>query len=135
MHDPGIVRGFETACNLPREAQRIRDRQLAVSAQDAREIRALHVRHRDVLDAVDFPEIVNPHDMFVRHLTGKEQLVLEALFDLSRNLPLVAANHFQRNRDTQLRVPRLIDRAHAARAEQFDHVIPGTECAYGERTE
>ncbi len=39
----------------------------------------------------------------------------------------VAANHLQRDRDAQLRVPRVVDGAHAADAEQPDDVVAAAE--------
>ena len=82
MDDARLVRGFEAAGDLPGEKQRARNRQLAVSVQHGREIVALHVRHRDVLDAVDLAEVVNADDVLVRDLAREQQLVLESLFGL-----------------------------------------------------
>ena len=53
------------------------------SREDGREIVALDVRHRDVLDAVDLAEIVNADDVLVRDLPGEQQLALEAALDFA----------------------------------------------------
>ena len=105
------------------------DRQLAVAPQHRRQVVALDVRHRDVLDAVDLAEVVNADDVLVRDLAGEQQLVLEALFRRRQRdaAPPVRANHLQRDRDAQLRVPGLVDRAHAADAEDPDDVIARAE--------
>ena len=43
----------------------------------------------------------------------------------------LGADHLDRDGDAELRVPRLIDRAHAADAEHADDVIAGPECLAG----
>ena len=75
------------------------------------------------------PEIVNADHVLVRDLAGEEQLVLEALFRSRqrRAAPAVRANHLQRDRDAELRIPGLIDGAHAADAEDPDDVIARAE--------
>ena len=91
-----------------------------------REIGALDVRHRDVLDAVDLAEVVNADDVLVRDLAREQQLALEAALDFRGRRRIrhhLGPNHLDRDRDAELRVPRLIDRAHAADAEQPDDVI------------
>jgi hypothetical protein len=81
MDDAGVVRGFESAADLPGEPHGARHRQLLLTLQDGREVVPLHVGHRDVLDALDLAEVVNAHDVLVRNLAREQQLVLEALFD------------------------------------------------------
>ena len=54
--------------------------------EDGREVRALDVRHRDVLDAVDLAEVVNADDVLVRDLAREQQLALEAPLDFSRRV-------------------------------------------------
>ncbi|HMF97670.1 MAG TPA: hypothetical protein VKE96_25400 [Vicinamibacterales bacterium] len=90
---------------------------------------ALDERHRDVLDAVDFVDVVNADHVLVGDLASEQQLVLEALLRLGRgrSLSLVSADQFQRDCDIQLRVPRLVDGTHPADAKQLDDVIPRAE--------
>ena len=83
MHDAGVVRGLQARGDLPGERHDLRDRQ-ALLAQDRRQVAALDVRHRDVLDAVDLAEVVNADDVLVRDLTREEQLLLEAPLDVLR---------------------------------------------------
>src|SRR2546422_371144 len=58
VDDARLVRGLESADHLPGEVQRAADREPALPAQLGGEILALHVRHRDVLDAIDLAGIV-----------------------------------------------------------------------------
>src|SRR5207244_7637506 len=113
--------------NRTRTAYRWRDWQLDVAPQRCREVVALDVRHRDVLDAVELPDVVDADDVLVRHLAGEEQFLLQPVLGLGRRAFLrIGANHLQRDRDAELGIPRLVDGAHAADAEQLDDVIPRT---------
>ena len=53
----------------------------AVPLDSGREVGAVDVRHRDVLDAVDLAEVVNADDVLVRDLAGQQQFALEAALD------------------------------------------------------
>ena len=125
MDDARFVRGLRGPRDLPRMMRRtLRDRQLAV-ARAPRQVRALDVRHRDVLDAVDLAEVVNADDVLVRDLPREQQLLLEAALDLVRRVAVLRdlrADDLQRDGDVEFGVPRLIDGAHAADAEQSKDV-------------
>lgn len=129
MDHAGFVCGLEAAGDLTRQPQSASDRQLPVPPQDGGEVVALHVRHRDVFDAVDLAEVVNAHHVLVRDLAGEEQLVLEPLFGLGRRAaaPAVRANDLERDGDAELGVPGLIHCPHPAGAQQLDDVIARTE--------
>ena len=106
------------------------DRHPALAAQDAGKIRALDVRHRDVLDAVDLADVVDADDVPVRDLAGEQQLALEPPLDLLRGGRVrhgLRADDLDRDRDFQLLVPRLVDRSHAAGPEQADDVVAAAE--------
>src|ERR1051326_5662047 len=65
-----------------------------------------------------------PGDSLVRHLAREIDLLLESLFGFgARAMPRVGADHFEGDGDAELRVPGLVDRAHATDAEQLDDVI------------
>src|SRR6185369_3364135 len=95
-----------------------------------REIRAVEVRHRDVFDAVDFPEVVNSHDILVSDLARKDELLLEPALHFSSCRGIARsfrANDFQRHRVSELRVPDLVDGAHAADAENLKDKVARAE--------
>ena len=130
MDDAGLVRLDEPGDDGARDAQHPRHRQLAVALQNRREVGAIDVRHRDVLDAVDLAEVVNADDVLVRHLTREQQLALEAPLDFRSRRRIrhhLRTDHFDRDGNAQLRVPGLVHRAHAADAEQTNDVIAGAE--------
>src|SRR2546427_945509 len=109
--------------------------QLALLPQHRREIGALDVWHRDVLHAFDVAEIVNADDVLVRDLAREQQLLLELPLDLRRRVRVdggVGADQLQGDRDAELRVPGVVDRAHAADPEQPDDVITGAEYLTGD---
>ncbi len=118
----------ETTCRaIPKRAP---DGHPALARQDGRQVGTLDVRHRDVLDAVDLAEVVNADDVPVSDLPGEQQLALEPLLDLPRGGRVrhgLRADDLDRNRDFQLLVPRLVDRSHAASAEQADDVVAAAE--------
>ena len=94
------------------------------------EVGALDVRHRDVLDAVDLAEVVNADDVLVRDLAREQQLALEAALDFRRGRRIrhhLRTDDLDRDGDAEFGVPRLVDRTHAADAEQSDDVIAGPE--------
>ena len=98
--------------------------------ENRREVGALDVRHRDVLDAVDLAEVVNADDVLVGDLTRQQQLALEAPLDLGGRRRIrhhLRTDDFDRDGDAQLGVPRLVHGAHPADAEQADDVIAGAE--------
>ena len=120
VHDARLVRGEEPVGDLFREPQRLLNAEMPFLAQHLREVASLDVRHREVLDAVDFAEIVDAHDVLVRDLTREEQLTLEAAFHFARRVRVGAhfrPNDFESDRDAQLGIPRLVDDAHAAGAK------------------
>ena len=91
-----MLAGFRSRCTTPASCaaarpdatslakrERAIDRQPAVALQDRREVRSLHVRHRDVRDAVDLAEVVNADDVLVRDLAGEQELALEAALELA----------------------------------------------------
>ena len=126
MDDAGLVRGDEPAEQSDARCAATRDTgSLPSRRSDRREIVALDVRHRDVLGAVDLAEVVNADDVLVGDLTGQQQLALESPLDLRSGAAdprSPRTDHLDRHGDAQLLVPRLVDDAHAADAEQTDDV-------------
>ena len=132
MDDAGFVRRHQAG-------RRPADDAAAPAAQAAwpsrlrsdRQVVALDVRHRDVLDAVDLAEVVNADDVLVRDLARQQQLLLEAPLDRPRRRrDRCAASGritFRATGDAQLGVPGLIHGAHAADAEQPDDVVARAE--------
>ena len=121
MHDAGGVRGDETRRRPSGQPQHLRESAAVPRADDRREIRAVDVRHRDVLDAVDLAEVVDADDVLVRDLAREQQLALEAALDLLRGVAVAhrfGPDDLQRDDDVELGVPGLIHGAHAADAEQ-----------------
>src|SRR5262249_40133261 len=79
-------------------------------------------------------KVVNPNDVLVCDLTREHELALEPPFDVSCRSRIgsrLGANDFNRDGDTQLGIPRLIDRAHSTDAEETEDVVPAAECLAG----
>ncbi len=130
VHHAGLVGRHETGQRRPGDADHPRRRERAFGGQDRGQVRPIHERHRDVLDAADFPQIVNADNVLVRDLPGEQQLALEATFEVPRRLGVgrgFGPYDFQRHDDAEFGVPRLVHRAHAAKTDELDDVIPGAE--------
>jgi hypothetical protein len=130
MDDALGVRGDKSESDCLRDRQRARQRNASFFSENGREILAFDVRHRDVLDAVDFSKVVNSDDVLVRDLPGEEQLTLETPLQVLGVRLVVGnlrSNHLQCDRDAKLGVPRFVDGAHAAEAKQSGDAIPGPE--------
>ena len=95
------------------------------------QVRPLDERHRDVLDAVGLTQIVNAEDVLVRDLPREQQLLLEAPLEVDADAGIrqhLGPDHLERDRDAELLVLRLVDRAHAADAQQpLDAVATGKQ--------
>ena len=137
MHDPRFVGGREARRHLPgnRDGAILGDP--AFLLEQRRQVRSLHVRHRDVRDAVDLAEIVDANHVLVRDLAGQEQLTLEAALAGLGGLGVVGIRRpddLHGDGDLEHLVPGLIDRTHPADAEQPEDVVTRAEIvADGER--
>ncbi len=130
MDDAGLVRGNESGSHLLGNREDAIDREFSFALDDRRQIRSLHVRHRDIRDAVELTKVVDSYHVPVSHLTREEQLAFEALLHGPRVVGihrLGRPNHLNGDGHFEHAVPGLIDRAHPAGAEQPDDVIPRAE--------
>ncbi len=130
MHDAGFMRGHQAGCHITDDPKSGADRELAFLLQHGREIRPLEIRHRDVLDAVDFPEVVNADDVLVGDLAREDQFLLEPPLHFARGSRIARrfrANHFQCDVLPQLGVPDVIDGAHAADTQHSDGMVAGAK--------
>ena len=130
VHDPDLVRRLEAAGDLFRNRQRLRHGELPLPPQPVGEVFPLDEGHREVLDAIELAEVVDPDDVFVGDLAGQDELALEAALDLAGRFDVVEdfrPDDFECDGDAELRVPRLIDHAHSAGAEHADDVVARAE--------
>ncbi len=130
MHHASGVRGLETRGDSTSDLHHALDGELLPPPNDGRQLLALDERHRDELDAVDLAEVVDADHVPVGHLPRQQQLLLEAALQhrgrarLGRHL---GPDDFERDDDAELGVPRLVDRAHAAAAQETNDVVARTE--------
>ena len=94
------------------------------------ELRPLDVLHRDVLDTVDFTEVVDAHDILVRDLARQNQLALESRLYCPGGCRI--GHHFrtddlERHDFAELGVMGLIHGSHTTNAQKPDDVIAGAE--------
>jgi hypothetical protein len=121
-----FVRRLEPACHLPRDCRGPNDRQSALFSKNRRQVAALDVRHRQVFDAADLSEIMDPDDVLVCDLASEQELAFEPSFDVARCSRIggdLRPDHFEGYGDTELLVPGLVDRAHASHPEKTDQVV------------
>ena len=108
-----------------------RDRQRAVAREARREIVAVDVRHRDVLDAARSRrdrECGRRSVCVTWRASSSSRLKRRSMSSAAAgSRRRFRTDHFQRDGDAELLIPRLIDGAHAAHAEQLDDVIARAE--------
>ena len=137
MDDAGLVRGGEAGGDLAGEQQDARQRQLRLALQQGRQVGALHVLHREVERALDFAQVVDADHVGMGHLARQLQLTLEAILELPELRTRgggVDANQLERDRRAERFVPGLVDRGHAAGAEQPDDGVAGAELLTGRQS-
>ena len=142
-----MLAGFRSRCTTPASCaatspaatwramdSALRDGQLPLAVQDRREVGAVDVRHRDVLHALDFAEVVNAHHVLVGDVPRQQQLALEALLEIARGRRVghrLGADHLDRHDDGELFVPGLVNRTHPAHTELTDQVVTPAEWRAG----
>ena len=134
MDDAGLVRGGEAGGDLAGEQQDARQRQPRLALQQGRQVGALHVLHREVERALDVAQVVDADHVGMGHLARQFQFTLEAILELSELRTRgggVDANELERDRRAERFVPGLVDRGHAAGAEQPDDGVTGPELLTG----
>ena len=126
MHDTGRVRRDEARRYLPRDRNARRtSRGPSRASRSARSVPSTY----DIvmyLTAVDLAEIVNAHDIGVRHEPREQQLALEPALDRRRGVRRrheLAANQLDRHVDAELGIPGLVHGAHAAEPERSLDVV------------
>ncbi len=138
VHDAGRMSRDQARDHGLRDAHDERDREAAVALETGGEINTLHELHRDVLDAVDFAEVVDSHHVRVRDLPREQQLSLETTLDLAGGGGVghgLGPDHLDGDRNPELGVPSVIDGAHPAGPQQTNDAIARTKIVPGcERT-
>ena len=128
VNDARVVRRDETGDHSASDPHDLFDRESARALlQDRGELDPVDVGHRDVLDAADLPHVVDAHDVGVGDLPGEQELALEALLEVARQLRIggdLGAHDLDRDPDPELLVPGAVDGAHPAEAEELDDVVP-----------
>ena len=77
-----------------------------------------------------FAQVVNADDVLMGHLAGKHEFLHEAPLHLACHARIAGrfrANHLQRDRHTQLGIPRVIHGAHTAHPEKADDTVTAAE--------
>src|SRR5439155_5925739 len=108
-------------------------RESTLLRQQAAPVLPLDVVHADELDPLRFAQVENADHVLVRHLPGQDQLLLEP----PQHLLLIGelgTDHLERHDAVELAVARLVDRPHAALAQQFeDFIAPAQHAPRHER--
>ncbi len=122
MDDSFPVSRSQPAGHLLHDVNRFTDLKLAPLLQKLMEVLTLQILHGDELDLSRFADIENADDVPVRHLTCKDQLLLEALQYLGM-LRQLRLDHLERDITLKLCVSGLVYGAHSAFTEQFQQFI------------
>ena len=72
VNDASLVRGHEPRYDRSRDSHSSTHGQTLLTFEHGRQIGALDIRHRDVLDAVDLTDVVDSNDVLVGHPAREE---------------------------------------------------------------
>ena len=131
---PALCTRAKTVGNLARDRQRASDRHLSLAFEQEAQVRSLDVLHRQVLQTVDFAEIVDADDVRMGDLARQPKLALESLLqclEIGLAEGDARSDDLQRDRSAERLVPRVVHLAHTAGAEQFDDGVARRELLTG----
>ena len=127
MGDALVVRVLQRRADLRHDGERLRGLQL-LRLDELPQVRAIHMLHEEVKDGIvaralrrDIAEVVDGDDVGVVEPGEHLRLALEAQGKV-RRMARRADHDLQRHQAVQTRLARLVNRAHAARAEQIEDV-------------
>lgn len=109
-----------------------KDRNCAVGLQGARlpedfsERLALDIAHREIFEAANLTDVMNPNYVLVRNFTGNHQFVLKTLQSIFA-LQQLGPNHLQGNIHVEFDVVGQEDASHAAGSDRFDDSVSGAK--------
>ena len=95
-------------------------------AHEAGKVGAIDESHGDELDAVPIAHVVDAQNVLVGDFAGQQQLLLEALHGLEI-VGQAGAHQFERHQAVEFVVVSLIDRSHAALAQQPFNAVSDAE--------
>ena len=117
VHQPGRVRGVQRPRHLGQDPDRAARRHRALRLDHRGEVDAVDQPHVDEQRAVDLPEVVDRDDVRLGQLRGQRRLAAEAGLEL-RVARERGGQPLERDRAPAPGVPRAVDLAHAAPADE-----------------
>jgi hypothetical protein len=96
------VGGLERACELLDDCDCDWGRQPALGADHRLQVAAGDVAHRDVVDAVDLPGVVDREDVRMVEARGERRLLQEDTWTTANYEPLIAPSANTESGDTKL---------------------------------
>ncbi len=116
MHDALVMRELERLAYLGHNLERLARGKFAGPFQ-LPQIQAVHKFHDEIRQPARLAEFINRHDVRMIQFGERAGLAIEA-FDKVRTRRCLRRQDFQRHDAVQRRLPRPIDRAHAAFANE-----------------
>ena len=130
VHHLFAVRRIQGRAQLAGEFEPALERHTAGVVDQVGQILALDEGHGDVLHAAEIAQVVDAQNVLVGDAAGQQQLLLEALHGLRAGQ--LRAHQLERHGAVEFQVERLVDRPHAALAQQpFDAIAVGEHLAFG----
>ena len=118
VHDAAVVRELQRVADLRDDAQRLRGRQPS-RALHLPQVHAVDELHQQVVQAARLAEVVDGDDVRVLKAREGARLAREALGE-ARVARDGGRQNLERDQSVEPRLPRLVDGAHAALADQFE---------------
>ena len=123
MHDARRMRARQTVGHLDRDPQRFRQSHAAARNQSV-ERTARDKLHRDEVRAISLRNLMNRDDIRMAERRGRPRLLHKAPPPL-RIRHLARQQQLERHEPVELRIARLVDHAHAALSQLFEHLEVG----------
>src|SRR5262249_38139543 len=117
VNDSDAVCGMQRVASLPNDFDGFGSGKFSVIEDQAPQVIALDVLHGDELDAFACTEVVDANHIAVHNLMGEQELLLETRQNGGIRSQL-RTDQLKRNKTVELAISSLVDRAHAAFAEQ-----------------
>ena len=116
------VRRIKRLANLADDVHCFKRRKLLTLNDQALQITAIDVLHRDEFHALGFTDVENSNHVLVGDLPRENQFLFETL-QHDPGIGKLGLDNFNGHQPVQLAVFRLIDRAHRALAQDFQNFV------------
>jgi hypothetical protein len=126
MHDPLLVREGESACDLAREGQRLRDGERPFALDHLFQVLARDVLEDDELAPLELTPVDHRDDVRMVEPSDRTSLAAEALH-VPGVVREVIVEDLERNSPLELPVPGAVDARHPSASDELLELVAGPD--------